>query len=559
MPACARGRTLVTSAWQELSALGAYRITEIPRPASTGADTADSGRGDTGRTRRMAALVAAYHAAVVPKGNGSSGAIAFGWVRHAAGGPVQVLAAGAGLVGGEDHTEVYLTLPGGARARRLPSGMLTRLLSQLPSWRTIGAISDGLLPENQRPDGVHSASFAGEGLLEVWPGPFGWLVIAEPLGAAQIQIVADDVARREQLSTGDSDRFPERAMIAHRLKLRHTELRKGISTGLWRVRVLAGGADADAASRVAGLVCASADVADLPYALAPVSGAVASLRELLADPTAASPGGDAVLGCPFHASTDLLAALARPPEHEIPGVRLALRPDFDVTQEPAASREAIAIGEVLDRGLRPAGPLVLPLDSLNRHVFVCGATGAGKSQTVRTLLEEATRAGIPWLVVELAKAEYRLMAVRLGGEVVRIRPGESDAIAAGLNPLEPAPDENGNRFPLQTHANLVKALFLAAFRSEEPFPQVLSAALTRAYEEAGWDLVLGEPVVANAAPSYPGLADLQRAAERVVTEIGYSQRVTDDVLGFIRVRLLACGWAPPAASSRAGISSTSAS
>ena len=255
-------------------------------------------------------------------------------------------------------------------------------------------------------------------------------------------------------------------------------------------------------------------------------------------------------GHPFYASTDLIAALTRPPEREMPGIRLALRPDFDVTQEPAAGREAVDVGEILDRNHRPAGPLVLPLDSLNRHVFVSGATGSGKSQTVRTLLEAATRAGIPWLVVEPAKAEYRLMAARLarmgGGvpgteaavsEVVRIRPGEPDAIAAGLNPLEPAPDENGRRFPLQTHADLVKALFIASFRSDEPFPQVLSAALTRVYEDAGWDLALGETVAADANPSYPNLTDLQRAAIRVVQDVGYSQRITDDVLGFIKVRL----------------------
>ena len=45
-------------------------------------------------------------------------------------------------------------------------------------------------------------------------------------------------------------------------------------------------------------------------------------------------------------------------------------------------------------------------------------------------------------------------------------------------------------------ADLVKALFIASFRSDEPFPQVLSAALTRVYEEAGWDLALGETVAA---------------------------------------------------------------
>ena len=254
-------------------------------------------------------------------------------------------------------------------------------------------------------------------------------------------------------------------------------------------------------------------------------------------------------GCPFHASTGLLAALARAPEAEIPGIRLALRPDFDVTPETSATGAgpgtapqlaAVALGQVLDRQRNPAGALRVPLDSLNRHVFVCGATGGGKSQTVRGLLEAASRAGVPWLVVEPAKAEYRLMTARLAGsgaKVVRIRPGEADAVAAGLNPLEPAADEEGNRFPLQTHADLVRALFLAAFQSEEPFPQVLSAALTRVYEDAGWDLALGEPRTLGVTPGYPGLADLQRTAGQVVGEIGYSEDVKADVHGFVAVRL----------------------
>ena len=128
--------------------------------------------------------------------------------------------------------------------------------------------------------------------------------------------------------------------------------------------------------------------------------------------------------------------------------------------------------------------------SLNRHAFVCGATGAGKSQTGRHLLEQAARAGIPWLVIEPAKAEYSGgMAARLAGcaEVIRIRPGEADQAAAGINPLEPAAWADGSRFPLQDARDLVKSLFLAAFEADEPFPQVLSAALTRVYAEAGWE------------------------------------------------------------------------
>jgi hypothetical protein len=240
---------------------------------------------------------------------------------------------------------------------------------------------------------------------------------------------------------------------------------------------------------------------------------------------------------PCAGSSRLLAALAVPPAREVPGIRMVLQPGFDVTPETTASHgDGIRLGTVLDATRSPAGALPVPRESLNRHVFVCGATGSGKSQTVRHLLESAARAGIPWLVIEPAKAEYRLMAARLPrAEVTAIRPGDLDAVPAGINPLEPASGPDGTRFPLQAHADLVRALFMAAFQADEPFPQVLSAALTRCYTEAGWDLVTGEPLADDAA--YPTLGDLQAAALAVVEQIGYSREITDNVRGFVSVRI----------------------
>jgi hypothetical protein len=534
------GLIAVSSPWRQLCGLDAYRITEIPRRPNGVTEEPDSGR-DPGRAQRIAALVAAYH---------SGGTVAFGWMRLQAGGPVQILAAGAALAGSTGTGDVMLALPGGARGRTLGRGALAPVMSGLACWRAIGGISDGLLVTSgePQPDRVQVAPSLEDCLLPAWAGPFGWVVVAEPVPLLDLEWLADETARREQLATGMAGRFPERDVEARRLRHRHNEFRQGLSTGMWRVHLLAGGADPPAAARIAGLVCASADLKGLPYALAPARHGLAALRDLLGKPdpeTAAADTGTA-LQSPFHASTGLLAVLTRCPDAEIPGIRLALRPEFDVTPETAAAgpgdgpESAVPLGQVLDRQRMPAGLLRVPLGSLNRHVFVCGATGGGKSQTVRALLEAATRAGVPWLVVEPAKAEYRLMTARLAGsgaQVVRIRPGEADAVAAGLNPLEPAAGTNGERFPLQTHADLVRALFLAAFQSEEPFPQVLSAALTRMYEDAGWDLALGEPLTAGIAPGYPGLADLQRTAERVVAEIGYSEEVKADVLGFIKVRL----------------------
>jgi uncharacterized protein len=522
----------MTLSWDRLNGLGAYRITEIPRRPDDMA-----GQPDAGRPQRIAALAAAYHVgASYQTGSETERApIVFGWVRHCVGGPVQLVAAGNVIVADETETEAFLMLPPGATAQPLKPGTLAKLMSQLPSWRAITGIADGLI--TQQADQKRQPPSLEESLLEVWPRPFAYFVVLEPLTEAEVQQAAEDVAHRERLATSDADRFPERALAARRLNLRHTEIRTGLSTGFWRVRVMAGGADPAAAARVAGLVCAATDLAGLPYTLAPANEP--------GEPNEPNEPGKPISELmdqgkdEFLASTDLVAVLARPPDKEIPGIRLAVKPEFDVTQESAGAREAIALGEVLDRTRRAAGPLVLTKDSLNRHVFVTGATGSGKSQTIRALLEAATRNRIPWLVVEPAKAEYRLMAARLKdtAEVIRIRPGESDGIAAGLNPLEPARDEDGHRFPLQTHADLIKALFIASFRSEEPFPQVLSAALSRVYEEAGWDLALGEMLTGDANPGYPALTDLQRTAERVVNEVGYSQRITDDVLGFIRVRL----------------------
>ena len=534
----------MASAWRRLCGLQAYQITEIPRRDEDGAGR----ERDPGRAQRMAALVAAYHA---------GGTVAFGWLREQAGGPVRVLAAGSALVGDVAGDEVVLALPGGARGQVLPLGALAGAMARLSCWRAIGGISDGLLVsgEEKAADEAPLGPSLAECLLPAWGGAFGWIVLAEPVRPADLRGLADDEARRERLATTMADRFPEQDVQARRHRYRHTELRQGLSTGVWRVHLLAGGTGPAAAARVAGLVCASADLHGLPYSLTPVrtetplarglrvllDTAPAVEAELEAPDDLSDLDGEAGPKTPFHASTALLTVLARTPEREIPGVRLTLRPDFDVTEEGAADGvTSIDLGQVLDRQRMAAGPFRVPLDSLNRHVFVCGATGSGKSQTVRGLLEAASRAGVPWLVVEPAKAEYRLMTARLaelGAEVVRIRPGEADAVAAGLNPLEPAGDGYGRRFPLQTHADLVRALFLAAFQSEEPFPQVLSAALTRVYEDAGWDLALGEPLTPGLAPGYPGLADLQRAAEQVVRGIGYGPETSADVLGFIRVRL----------------------
>ena len=254
----------------------AYRITEIPRRReASGAARTDG--CDPGRPQRAAALAAAYHAGIAKP----AGTVAFGWVRAATGGPVLMIAAGDALVGSVDPAdgEVLLALPGGARGTALPPAELAGLLGQLGCWREIAGISDGLLAlpgetgTRGTAAGPGSPGRAGlsldEGLLGSWTGPFGWLVTAEPVTPAELRALSEEIALRQRIAEGTADRFPERAAQARRLKERHGELQRGQSTGLWRVTIAAGGRDEPSAARIAGLLCASADLEGLPYALSP--------------------------------------------------------------------------------------------------------------------------------------------------------------------------------------------------------------------------------------------------------------------------------------------------
>jgi len=362
------------------------------------------------------------------------------------------------------------------------------------------------------------------------PTPFAWVVVAEPLGPADTQQVLDQLAA-EILPLTRTEVGQAKRVELERKQARHRELSRAHG-GAWRVRVLVGGQTESAARSSAAVLVAAAELGGVPYTLEAAAEATPLERALVGDGS----GGPGLVAGP-----DLVVALTRPPERELPGIRAVVPHTFDVNQEPPDARSAgtdgqpLRLGSILSDSLTPVAAFDVRPAALNRHAFVCGATGSGKSQSIRHLLTEATAAGIPWLVIEPAKAEYSRMARRiapLGAEVVVIRPGAPEVPPAGFNPLEPAPG-----FALQTHADRLKALFLASFDSVEPFPQVMSAAIIRCYEQAGWDLVLGEPSGRVTDPAYPTLADLQRAAEEVVSEVRYGPEVAANVNGFIKVRL----------------------
>lgn len=522
-----------------------FRLVAAPRPPQGPQEA------DPAPSQLFAALTASY-ASLTSDGVGGGAAVGVGWLRPPGASQISFVVGGrpwfppagdvatSDAVAGQDE-EIAVLYPPGARGRRLATGELERLTESLPHWVACAGQADALwLPDQGGGGNALRGSF--DGYVAHLHGPFGWIVLAEPLAP---EAVADDLANLAVRIPGLRKRENSEQ---HRLELqraegRYRELTKARITGLWRVRVLVGGQSPSTARSAAALLCSASELDNVAYVLVP-GPETTSFADAVGKPVELGDGSRA----PFTASSELVVALARPPARELPGIRLVSPPCFDVTPEFVGA-DGVPLGDVLDEANRAAGTFRVPRATLNRHAFICGATGSGKSQTMRSLLESLTRETappVPWLVIEPAKAEYARMAGRVAGiaDVTVIRPGDPGVPPASLNPLEPEPG-----FPLQSHADLVRALFLAAFEANEPFPQVLSRALTQVYIDAGWDLVTGEPRPAVkpkltrdepdvlARGRYPTLGQLQHTASTIVEQIGYGKEVTADVRGFVDVRM----------------------
>jgi uncharacterized protein len=432
---------------------------------------------------------------------------------------------------------VELLFPWGARGVAIDSNMLADL-DQLV-WapcpgRQVPLTGKDSLP--QAPADKLAPPTLFESALQTLMGrPFGWLIVADPTELLD----AEAAELRNQLTVLRRYDDEQARFDAERAERRLAELDAFREAGLWNVRVLVGAATENDLRLIAPVLVGTADLSAHPYRLRCPDGAQ-EFADVLATKLADPVDGSTV---PFAATAGTLVALTGLPRREVPGVRVMRPGYFDVTSE-VGGEQSIDLGQILDGQDRPVGSLRVPLATLNRHALVTGATGAGKSQTVRHMLEQLTRAGVGWLAIEPVKSEYAAMAARLrdlspdkvgpgSGEVILINPADPHSVPLSVNPLAPEPG-----YPIQAHIDMVRALFLAAFDAREPFPQIMSQALQRAYEECGWDPLTGAGRAdLDVPPAVPTLARLQAAALAVIEDVGYGRELQADMRGFVDVRL----------------------
>lgn len=235
-------------------------------------------------------------------------------------------------------------------------------------------------------------------------------------------------------------------------------------------------------------------------------------------------------------TADELAIIASLPQQELQGIRRRKTVNFIVDLPDVEQQVALDLGMVIDRGRRyPNNRVRLSRNDLNKHVFVTGVTGAGKTTTCLNLLRES---GLPFLVIEPAKTEYRELAARPGDDVDYYRPNGDDHQSLRLNPF--ALIRQSQR--IKSHAGFLKNAFTAVFPMEASMPMMVEAAILAAYEEKGWDIdenefLSGSDPFDPSSRAWPTLSDMINQLDRLIPLYGLGREFEEKYRGSLVSRL----------------------
>ncbi|KZS22750.1 ATP-binding protein [Wohlfahrtiimonas chitiniclastica] len=230
-----------------------------------------------------------------------------------------------------------------------------------------------------------------------------------------------------------------------------------------------------------------------------------------------------------------LSLVAGLPQQEVVGLELKEQVTFGLNPPSVDSiMNSLPLGSLVQDGrILKHKKVILNRKDLDKHVFVAGVTGSGKTTTCHHLLRES---GLPFLVIEPTKTEYRAL-IQEYDDLLILTPGRDDVAPLRLNPLEMMTGES-----ISSRVDIIKASFLASFDMEAAIPQILEASVYRCYEKMGWDIgtsthpLYPDPFAVGCYP-FPILRDLLEAAEYIVEEQGFDERLRQDYIGSIKARL----------------------
>lgn len=235
-------------------------------------------------------------------------------------------------------------------------------------------------------------------------------------------------------------------------------------------------------------------------------------------------------------SPNELGLMASLPEKEVVGLALNEEVEFGLNAKiPDENEELISLGNLVQSGNEINMEVSLEKSALNKHIFITGVTGTGKTTTCQKLLLESK---LPFLVIEPAKTEYRiLMNNKKTEDILIFTLGKDDVAPFRLNPFEFFEGES-----ITSRVDMLKAAMEASFDMEAAIPQIIESAMYSCYEDYGWNIdnnkneKFSNPYD-EGVYSFPTLEDLLNKVETEVTKHNFDDRLKKDYIGSITARL----------------------
>ena len=205
------------------------------------------------------------------------------------------------------------------------------------------------------------------------------------------------------------------------------------------------------------------------------------------------------------------------------GEDVPIKMDSEFT--PEESQNTIKIGKNKKELM-----LKYPIELLNKHAFICGVPGSGKTYTMLHMVTELHKNKIPFMVMEPAKKEYRAI-YNYGKEMFDIM-----IFSPHMNTLFPL-RVNMMEFPegitLSEHINVLMNVFESTFELGGPVYNLLDKSIGLAYEKYGWN----EYNENDGSREYPCLEELRDIFTEQVEKTTYNGNFKGDLKSFLNVRL----------------------
>lgn len=235
-------------------------------------------------------------------------------------------------------------------------------------------------------------------------------------------------------------------------------------------------------------------------------------------------------------TTNELGMIAGLPQKEVVGLSLNEEVEFGLNYEvPEKHDNCIKIGNLIQNGNVLENSVVyLDKNELDKHIFVAGVTGSGKTTTCQTILNGAD---LPFLVIEPAKTEYRVM-LKDAPDLMIFTLGDNQTSPLKMNPLVFYKHES-----ITSRVDMICACIESAFDMEAAIPQIIEQAIYESYKSKGWDVFTNKnkkyaDPFDGSGEAFPTVSDVISECEKVVMEQGFDERLKNDYIGSIKARFL---------------------